>query len=113
MGSLGEATVGTKNWTPEPAPDRFGQIPRSRGVVFICKHCSRPTATDRDAVLRAWGDRGVIADAAKKLRCRWCKKRGMDAALTPHWVGPEFGSRSDLAKLVDAIRKLKPRGEVS
>lgn len=104
--------MGTKNWKPEPAPERFGQIPRSRGIVFICKHCSRPTATDRDSVLREWGNRGVIRDAAAKLRCKWCKKRGMDAALTPRWIGPEFGSQSELAGLVEAIRKLKPRGEI-
>lgn len=105
--------MGMKNWTPEPAPARFGQIPRSRGIVFICKNCSRPTAADRDAVLRAWGERGMIADAALKLRCRWCKRRGMNAALTPPWVGSEFGSKSNLAKLVEAIRNLKPRGDVS
>lgn len=105
--------MGTKNWTPQPAPERFGQVPGTRGVVFICKHCNRPTATTRDAVLKAWGERGVIADVAAKLKCRWCKKRGMDAAITPHWAGVEFGSQSDLAKLVAAISKLKPRGDVS
>lgn len=54
----------------------------------------------------------MIADAARKLRCKYCKKRGMDAALTPAWAGMDSGSKSDLAKLVDAIRKLKPRGQV-
>lgn len=104
--------MGTKNWTPEPAPHRFGQIPPTRGIVFICMNCSRPTATGRDAVLRAWGERGVIAEEAGKLKCRWCKKRGMKAALTPLWVGSNFGSRSELEKLVDAIRGLKPDGKV-
>jgi len=37
----------------------------------------------------------------------------MKAALAPHWAGPEFGSKSDLARLVEAIRTLKPRGKVS
>lgn len=104
--------MGTRNWTPEPAPERFGQIPQARGIVFICLNCSRPTATTRDAVLRAWGERGIIAEVALKLKCRWCKKRGMAAAITPHWAGPEFGSQSELAKLVDTIRKLRPRGSV-
>lgn len=105
--------MGTKNWRPEPAPERFGQIPRSRGLVFICMNCSRPTATSRDAVLRAWGERGIIAEAAARVRCSYCKKRGMHTAITPHWAGAEFGSQSELAKLVDTIRKLKPRGEVT
>lgn len=110
--ALGSAYVGTRNWTPEPAPERFGQIPRTRGLVFIRVHCSRPTATTRDAVLRAWGERGIIAEVARRVRCKWCKKRGMDAALTPHWVG-DFGSESELTTLVEAIRKLKPRGDVT
>jgi len=104
--------VGTKNWTPEPPPERFGQIPLGRGIVFICLHCSRPTATGRDAVLRAWGERGVIAEAAARIRCRWCKRRGMRAALTPHWAGPEFGSQSELGKLVASIHKVRPRGRI-
>lgn len=105
--------MGQKSWTPEPAPKRFGQIPRTRGVVFICRGCRRPTATSRDAVLRAWGERGVIEEAAAKIRCRWCKRRGMDTAITPHWAGLEFGSRSELEKLSEAIRALKPSGDVS
>ncbi len=105
--------MGQKNWTPEPAPERFGQIPRTRGIVFICQNCSRPTATGRDAVLKAWGERGIITDVARKLRCKWCKKRGMNAAITPKWAGAEFGSQTELQKLVEAIRNLKPRGDVS
>jgi hypothetical protein len=101
-----------KNWTPEPPPERFGQIPLRRGIVFICRHCARPTATSRDAVLRAFGERGVIRETAERLRCKWCKRRGMHAALTPSWAGPEFGSKSELAKLVETIEKLKPRGDV-
>lgn len=36
----------------------------------------------------------------------------MDAAITPHWAGREFGAKSELAKLVEMIAKLKPRGTV-
>lgn len=99
--------MGMKRWDPEPAPERFGQLPRSRGVIFVCQHCTRPTATNRDAVLRAWGDRGVIKDVAAKLRCRNCKKRGMRAYLTPYWL-PNSGSKTDLDALADQIGKLKP-----
>lgn len=103
--------MGTKNWDPEPPPKRFGQIPPARGIVFICNACNRPTATSRDAVLRAWGERGLIADAALTLRCKWCKKRGMRAALTPSWV-TDYGSKSALEKLVEDLRKLKPNSSI-
>lgn len=105
--------MGQKNWDPEPAPERFGQVPFSRGVVFICRHCSRPTTTSRDAVLRAFGERGVVREVSARMRCKWCKKRGMHAALTPYWASADFGSQSDLEKLLEAIRKVKPSGEVS
>lgn len=77
----------------------------------MCLHCHRPNATTRDAVLRAWGERGVIADAARSLRCKNCRKRGMRAALTPSWVAG-YGSKSDLEKLVEDLRKLTPRGPI-
>lgn len=99
--------MGMKRWDPEPAPERFGQLPRSRGVIFVCQHCTRPTATSRDAVLKAWGERGVIADVAAKLRCRNCKKRGMRGFLTPYWL-PDSGSQTELDKLADQLAKLKP-----
>lgn len=63
-------------------------------------------------MLKAWGERGVIADVARKLKCRWCKKRGMNAAITPNWAGAEFGSQTELQKLIETIQKLKPRGDV-
>lgn len=106
-----KATVGTKNWTPEEPPERFGQIPSTRGIVFICMHCRRPNATTRDAVLRAWGERGLIADAARSLRCKNCRKRGMRAALTPTWA-PGYGSISELENLVEQIRRLMPSGQI-
>jgi len=37
----------------------------------------------------------------------------MRAAVTPLWAGAEFGSRSDLEKLVEQIRALKGSGDVS
>lgn len=104
--------MGIRNWKPDPAPERFGQIPRRCGLVFVCINCSRPTCTTRDAVLRAWGERGIIAETALRIRCKWCKKRGMKAALTPYWVN-DCGSESELTKLVETIRKLKPRGDVN
>jgi hypothetical protein len=99
--------MGMKNWTPEAAPDRFGQLPRRRGVIFMCLHCARPTATTRDAVLKAWGERGVIAEVAAKLRCKNCRKRGMRGFLTPYWL-PDSGSQTDLDKLAAQLEKLKP-----
>lgn len=64
-------------------------------------------------MLRAFGERGIIQETAKRLRCKWCKKRGMRAALTPLWAGLDYGSKSDLAKLVEQIRALKPSGDVT
>lgn len=100
--------MGMKRWDPEPAPERFGQLPRGRGVIFVCQKCGRPAATNRDAVLKAWGERGVIREAAAKLRCRNCRKRGaMRGFLTPYWL-PDGGSKTDLDKLVAQLSKLKP-----
>jgi hypothetical protein len=102
--------MGTKNLTPEPAPERFGQLPLSRGIVFVCRNCRRPTATHRDSALRAWGERGMIAEASKRLRCPGCRKRGMDAYLAPRGAG--LGSPTPLDKLVQAILALRPSGRV-
>ncbi|MBK6703806.1 MAG: hypothetical protein IPG56_08660 [Caulobacteraceae bacterium] len=61
MGTKLDARTGTgANWAD----------PLSRGIVFICMNCSRPTATGRDAMLRVWGERGIIAEVARKLKCR-------------------------------------------
>lgn len=99
--------MGSRNWTPEPAPERFGDLPRICGVVFVCKHCTRPTCTTRDAVLKAWGERGVIREAAAKLRCKNCRKRGMHAYKTPWWV-KDSGSPTEMDRLAAELAKLKP-----
>ncbi|WP_167755769.1 hypothetical protein [Vitreimonas flagellata] len=53
----------------------------------------------------------MIAEAARRLRCKWCGKRGMRAALTPLWV-KDYGSKSALEKFVEDLRKLNPSGSV-
>jgi DNA-directed RNA polymerase subunit RPC12/RpoP len=96
---------------PEPAPARFGLIPDARGLVFTCRHCGRPYAVARDAALRAWGEQGRIAETATRIRCKQCGKRGMTAALAPAKAG--LGSKADdVAALLAAIARIKPRGEV-
>ena len=102
--------MGTRRFEQRPTPERFGQLPLGAGVVFICENCRRPTATSRDAVLKAWGERGVIADVAAKLKCRWCKKRGMRAVLAPYWAN--LGSPRPLDRFVADVMALTPSGEV-
>ena len=94
----------------DPAPDRFGQTPVTRGYIFECLRCGRPFAVSRDAALRAWGERGVVAEAARRLRCSQCGGRGMRAMLAPARAG--LGSKGPLERLLDALAALRPRGPV-
>jgi hypothetical protein len=55
---------------------------------------------------------GIIAEVARKLKCMVQEARHGSGAYSL-WAGPDFGSQSELAKLVETIRKLKPRGGVS
>jgi hypothetical protein len=99
-------------------PERFGEIPWSHGLVFTCVHCSRHTAVTRDALLKAFGDHGVIREVAARLRCRGlnCKdrrRRGMHVALTP--LNLSYGSKRPkpaLDALVDTIQSIKPAGTI-
>lgn len=97
----------------QPAPERFGQLPTWAGVVFVCRACGWRRATTRDNCLKAWGERGETADAARKLRCGNCKRRGAIAPfLTPPQVG--FGSKGGpIDRLVEAIRNLRVYGRVN
>lgn len=103
--------MGTRNFTPEPPPERFGQIPRSNGLVFICGNCGRRRATDRDNLLKAFGERGIIREVCKRLRCSNCKRQAMTCCLTP-WFAKGFGSPDEIEKLLRAIFALKPRGPI-
>jgi hypothetical protein len=102
--------MGTKNWTPEPAPHRFGALPRERGVVFVCGQCGRRQAVARDLALETWGKRGVVDDVARKLRCRNCNRRGMRAYVSPPWAN--LGSPSPLDRLVETLMSLIAGGRV-
>jgi hypothetical protein len=95
----------------EKTPERFGQIPKSRGIVFVCKACGYAYASTRDGVLKAWGERGVIREAAQKLRCRRCRKLGMYTSISPRGSG--LGSLEPLDALVSTIKNLKPKRTVS
>lgn len=94
----------------ERTPERFGQLPRDRGIVFICKVCSRAHAASRDGALKAWGERGVVREAAAKLRCKHCKRRGMHTSLSARSSG--LGSIEPLDQLVATISNLKPKRQV-
>lgn len=85
-------------WTP-PHPERFGQIPRYRGLVFQCLHCGWHTAVCYDTALRTWGEQGIIEDVARRTRCSRPKclgrgKRGHQIKLAP--VGADLGSKKPL-----------------
>ena len=102
--------MGTHKFEFVPAPERFGDLPIDRGVIFICKGCRHPTAAQRDSVLRAWGERGVIADVARRLRCPLCRRRGMAVSLSPTFA--QLGSLGALDRLAADLRVLKPSGVV-
>ncbi len=102
--------MGQRQFDLVPAPERFGQIPRQNGILFQCPGCGRRTATTRDAALRTWGERGSIADAAKRLRCRNCRRRGLMAYLAPAFA--KMGSPTPLDRLVATIRSLIVSGKV-
>ncbi len=94
-----------------PAPHRFGDVMRTRGLVFECLHCRRPYAVARDAALRAWGEQGRIQETAARLRCRNCGKRGMKGFVAPRQA--KLGSPGEITALVEKIRALRPQGDVS
>ncbi len=94
-----------------PLPERFGQLRRTRGLVFICRHCNRPYAISRDTALREWGRRGKIAQAAAETRCATCRRRGMHVEYAPFKAA--LGSRGDLDRLVEELRALTPRRTIS
>lgn len=93
-----------------PVPQRFGLLPFAQGVKFICDNCGRAYAVPRDDALRAWGEQGIVADVARRLRCKNCRRRGMTAEIAPGRIG--FGSKPALDRFVDEIMTLKPDGEV-
>lgn len=92
--------------TLTPAPERFGQIPITRGLLLACRNCHRPYAVGRDKALKLWGERGDIREVCGRLRCPNCKRVGCDAALAPFRA--KLGSVADFDKLVEAIRALRP-----
>lgn len=102
--------MGQRNFNLVPAPERFGQLPRQNGVMFQCPKCGRRTATTRDAALRAWGERGLITDAARRLRCRNCRRRGLEAYLAPAFA--KMGSPTPLDRLVHTIKSLIASGRI-
>lgn len=102
--------VSTRKFPHQAPPGRFGQLPRDRGLIFICRTCGRPHAVERDTLLRTWGERGVIADAARRLRCSVCRARGMKPVLSPTFAN--LGSPSPVDRLVQTIRALIPKGWV-
>lgn len=90
----------------KPAPGRFGQVPKDRGLIVACLSCNRPYAISRDTALKAWGERGNIREVCAKLRCRNCRRVGCSVALAPHKA--KLGSPADFDKLVEAIRAVRP-----
>ncbi len=98
----------------EPVPERFGQVPRTRGLVFTCLRCGRPTAVSRDAALKAWGEQGRIAETAARIRCPYqhCRRRaGMAVSIAP--IRARLGSKNEVDALLDAMQAVKPSGSVS
>jgi hypothetical protein len=103
--------MGARNVDLVPAPARFGDVPPARGLMFVCVRCRRPTATTRDAALRAWGERGLTAEVARRLRCPGCRRRGMAAYLAPAFA--KLGSPTPVDRLVETIAALQVSGKVT
>jgi hypothetical protein len=111
-------------WTPR-LPARFGDLNPVYGLVFQCKSCGYHRAVPYEDALRAWGEQGVIAEVAARLKCgrepcRSRDKRGMRVDYTPLQVGFGRGWRqreeakmNDAAKLLALIDRMKVRGKIS
>ena len=102
-------------WTP-PVPPRFGDVPFGCGLIFSCQHCGRTQAVSRDGALKAWGEKGIIAEVAARTRCGYgrCKelrRRGHRVEIAPRRT--RLGSKTELARLLEAIDAVKPRGQIS
>lgn len=102
-------------WTP-PVPQRFGEVPIEYGLVFTCIHCGRHKAVSRDGALEAWGRLGVIEEVAKRTRCTFdrCetrKKRGHRVELAP--LKAQLGSKAEIDRVVEIVRRFRPSGTVS
>lgn len=81
----------------------------------VCGTTTFPVQKQRKVRRQAF-EIGLVISRTKAVlqNCAvWCKKRGMRAAITPYWAGAEFGSQSELEKLVEKIWALKTRGDVS
>lgn len=78
MGLLTERLGWDKRTGRQNRPERFGQIPIARGIVFICKNCSRPTATGRDAVLKALGRAGHHRGCSPEAQVQVVQEAGHD-----------------------------------
>jgi len=102
--------VGPKKFPHDPPPRRFGELPHNRGLVFICKGCTRPTAISRDRALKAWGEQGRIREVAARTRCPNCRFRGMAPILAP--VFAELGSRAEIDRLVATLHAIKPSRKI-
>jgi len=97
-------------WTP-PVPGRFGAVPTEYGLLFSCTLCGRHVAVSRDNALAAWGVQGRVAETLARLRCRYCRRRGvLKVELAP--LKARLGTRPPLEKLLAQIRALKPGGTV-
>ncbi len=105
----------------EKVPAKFCQLGRLSGLYFGCTGCARGTLFTAIELVRLYGAEGRVADLAKRLACKFCKRHRRRAPRVsvevsrPSYTKQEVAqlTATDLDALVFSLEKLKPDGTIS
>ncbi len=105
----------------EKVPVKFGQLGRLSGLYFGCTGCARGTLFTAIELVKLYGTEGRVADLAKRLACKFCKRHRRRAPRVfvevsrPHYTKGEAAAltATDIDALVYRLEGLKPPKKIS